>query len=103
MTRKRGSYQRELRDLKRKGWKKKRSEDAAYEEALERERVRRDARVTAEYGESGHRSCGKKYRYATEAEALSAATRRVLKGAPMLRAYPCGYCDGWHLTKQPEA
>lgn len=97
-----GSYQRQIRDMKRKELKRRRTE-TPIDEVLERERARRDARVTAMHGEQAHRSCGKKYRYADESEALSMAARCVLDGAPMLRAYKCRYCGGWHLTKQPEA
>lgn len=96
------NYQRKLRDYRRRAWRNQRSSEVTREEEAEKERMRRDARVTATYGESAHRSCGRKRRYGTEADALAAATRRVLKGAPLLRAYRCKYCDGWHLTKSKE-
>ena len=95
-------YRREMRDQLRKAWKGKREQEVEREREAKRERLRRDARVTAEHGERAHRSCGRKRRYETEDEALLAAARRVLKGAPMRRAYHCEYCDGWHLTKSGE-
>lgn len=69
-----------------------------HHEAMERERQRRDARVTAEHGEHGHRVCGKKLRYGSKAEALASANCSVRHGAPTLRSYKCPYCGGWHLT-----
>lgn len=65
-----------------------------------KERLERDQEVTGRYGESAHRSCGRKTRYPTEADALASALRYTLLGAPRLRAYHCRYCDGWHLTKK---
>ena len=61
---------------------------------------KRDKEVTAEYGQSGHRQCGKKARYHSEGEALDKAMRYMLMGAPKLRAYPCRLCGGWHLTSK---
>lgn len=61
----------------------------------------RDKQVSAEFGESGHRSCGRKSRYSTQAEAELKASTLKLYGVPTLRAYECRYCGGWHLTKQP--
>ena len=65
-----------------------------------RRRMHRDKHVTEKYGESGHRSCGRKTRYPDEATALVRASRYTLWGAPQLRAYRCRYCGGWHLTKK---
>ena len=95
-------YRREMRDQRRKAWKSRRKQEAERERAARLERLDRDARVTAEHGAKGHRACGKKRRYETEEEALLSAARRVLKGAPTLRAYHCDYCGGWHLTKMTE-
>lgn len=102
MTRHKGTPQRQLRDWKRRRVRKRRDCEVAFESALAEERIARDARVTAEHGEHAHYSCGSKYRYETEQIALAAATKRVLRGAPMLRAYHCELCGGWHLTKRQE-
>ena len=67
-----------------------------------RSRVKRDMWVTAKYGESGHRQCGKKVRYPTKETALARASKYVVQGAPALRTYKCPFCDGWHLTSRPE-
>ena len=50
------------------------------------------------------RSCGKR-RFRDKNEALAALhriTARVSKlaGDKPVRAYPCDYCNGWHLTSQ---
>jgi hypothetical protein len=39
--------------------------------------------------------------YATEREALATAAHQIASAnAPKdLRAYPCSWCDAWHLTK----
>lgn len=66
----------------------------------EEERVARDAEVTAEHGESGHRICGRKIRYRTESKARSRAAECQYHGAKGLRVYHCPYCDGWHLTSR---
>lgn len=101
-TRKKGTYQRQLRDYKRRRYKRIRDGKSAAARLYD-ERTRRDAVVTAEYGDAGHRQCGRKRRYETEVDALAMADRCVLRGAPELRAYRCGLCGGWHLTKKPEA
>ena len=64
----------------------------------EAERRRRDAMVTARYGQSAHYSCGRKARYETQAEAMGRAAVGVAHGQPFLRAYQCPYCGGWHLS-----
>lgn len=102
MTRHKGTPQRQLRDWKRRRLRKRRKDDVAFESWLEEERAIRDMRVTSEYGEHAHYSCGRKYRYETEQAALTAAAKRVLNGAPTLRAYHCELCGGWHLTKRQE-
>lgn len=62
----------------------------------------RDAKVTAEHGERGHGSCGRKRRYPTLQIAMHVASfMHVGHGAPELRAYRCCYCGGWHLTSMP--
>lgn len=64
------------------------------------EMAERDRRVTEEFGEVGHRSCGRKRRYKTKTEALLMASKCARHGAPALRAYKCRYCSGWHLTSK---
>lgn len=64
------------------------------------ERAERDAMVTAEHGEQGHWSCGRKMRYPTKSAALMRASKCQRRGAPALRAYRCPYCGGWHLTSK---
>lgn len=102
MTREKGTYQRQLKDWKRRRLKRMREGKTASRRLYD-ERTQRDELVSAEYGDFGHRSCGRKFRYETEADALSMAARCVLKGAPELRAYHCKMCGGWHLTKKLEA
>lgn len=46
------------------------------------------------------RSCHMKHRYFDQVSAVIVANKRAAKGAPLLRAYHCPCCDGWHLTKQ---
>lgn len=101
MTKHKGTPQRQLRDWRRRHIKKLR-ERGIDRHALDDERDERDARVTNMYGEGGHWSCGRKYRYETEHRALMSAAMRELNGAPTLRAYHCKLCGGWHLTKKPE-
>ena len=65
-------------------------------------RKERDRRVTELYGQSGHRSCGRKARYPSLAAAeLVMETRRRRGATETLRAYPCRMCGGWHITKSP--
>jgi len=42
-----------------------------------------------------------KRKYATEGEAMATAAHQIATAnAPKdLRAYPCTWCDAWHLTK----
>ena len=65
------------------------------------EQSRRDARVSHDYGDAAHLSCGRKVRYRTKSDALAFASRYVMRGAPMLMAYRCQYCGGWHLSSKP--
>lgn len=62
------------------------------------EKKERDARVTAEFGQAAHNSCGRKARYPTRADAIERAAVGIAHGQPYLRAYLCPYCGGWHLS-----
>lgn len=46
--------------------------------------------------------CGKKTRYVDEPEAKKVIAKRQREnpGGPVLRAYGCADCGGWHLTKR---
>lgn len=44
--------------------------------------------------------CHRKVPYTTKARAVMAAAPHRAQGVP-LRAYKCGVCHRWHLTKQP--
>ena len=83
---------------------KEQSRLAKYRKKQRRERRERDAQMTMEYGERGHRSCGKKRRYETEEEATRYAYKCMSHpGVPLLRVYRCSLCGGWHLTSAPNA
>lgn len=69
-------------------------------EQRRKEMAERDADVTSKYGDTGHRTCGRKIRYATKSEALVKASKCMRHGAPALSAYRCPYCGGWHLTSR---
>lgn len=101
MTREKGTYQRQIKDYMRRRRKRMREGKSASARLYD-ERTKRDIEVTAEYGDAGHRQCGRKFRYETEIDALAMADRCVLRGSPELRAYHCRLCGGWHLTKKPE-
>lgn len=45
-------------------------------------------------------ACGRKTRYASNADAQDAAAKREAEGAPPLRTYRCRYCNQWHLARQ---
>ena len=65
----------------------------------ERERRRRDNKVTEWYSDQGHSSCGRKIRYESRAKALRYIERHYAE-VP-LSVYKCPYCGGWHLTSHP--
>jgi hypothetical protein len=45
------------------------------------------------------RACGKR-RFRDHTEAIHAAHLIAHRGGPQMRAYDCGGCCGWHLTRQ---
>ena len=61
-----------------------------------RERKRRAATMP---DSDSMRMCGRKVRYRTKEDAVSAAARVSLRKKVALRAYRCPICHGWHLTK----
>lgn len=48
------------------------------------------------------RSCERKMRYASRADAEEAIRRSADHGRRGLRCYRCAYCNGWHLTSRQE-
>lgn len=68
----------------------------------DKEREKRDSMMRSTYGNVAHWMCGAKIRYESESDALARAARSAYHGAPLLRAYKCPYCDGWHLTKRKD-
>jgi hypothetical protein len=44
--------------------------------------------------------CGRKVRFATEADALAMEIRLAANHRKYQGRYHCAYCDGWHLTSQ---
>lgn len=49
--------------------------------------------------EKPDRSCSGKNRYASQALAEARAEHRTHEDGRKIRAYWCGVCKGWHLTK----
>ncbi|MDM8246824.1 hypothetical protein QUW40_09465 [Collinsella tanakaei] len=47
------------------------------------------------------RSCARKKRYATRADAQEAIRLCEEHGTRGLHSYKCSYCNGWHLTSHP--
>jgi hypothetical protein len=63
------------------------------------EQKRRARYVANKYGDEGMRMCGSKMAYATQADALVAATVNA-RYAASLRVYRCPICGKWHLTSK---
>ena len=47
-----------------------------------------------------HSECGKKTRYASEAEARATADHQARATAKELNVYECPWCRGWHLSSR---
>jgi hypothetical protein len=63
--------------------------------------VRRRPHIGLSVSSSHWREDGQaKVRYASRAEALSAAADRASESGLRLGAYRCDYCDGWHMGRQ---
>lgn len=82
--------------------RKRAREARARRRSMRREQRERDVVVTEMWGYRAHMECGRKLYYATKELAMARALKSVACGAPMLRAYKCPYCEGWHLTSKPE-
>lgn len=66
-----------------------------------REDERRDA-LNAERNEAWrYKSCERKNRYDTRAEAEAVMADCENRGRRGLACYKCEYCGGWHLTSHP--
>jgi len=44
-------------------------------------------------------TCGNKINYTSQKTAEGAATRMTAKGGKTLEAYPCWWCEGWHIGR----
>lgn len=49
------------------------------------------------YGE--YRTCGSKINRRTEESAVEQAARESLRLKKDMEAYPCAFCDGWHIGR----
>jgi hypothetical protein len=47
-------------------------------------------------------ACSRKVRYETRRIAKDKARERAAESGTRLYVYRCRYCNGWHLTKQPQ-
>ena len=47
-----------------------------------------------------HSECGKKKRYASEAEARATADHQARTTGRELNVYECVWCRGWHLSSR---
>jgi hypothetical protein len=45
-------------------------------------------------------TCGHKINYANETSACKAAVNQTEKYGRDLEAYPCFFCDGWHIDRE---
>lgn len=45
-------------------------------------------------------TCGRKQDYKSEETASDAAERMSIKFERALEAYPCAWCDGWHIGRE---
>ena len=66
---------------------------------MEREKVRRSAKMEELYGYEGRSKCGRKIRYANSHAAQIYVDRHPT--VPNLTYYRCPFCNGWHLTSHP--
>ena len=65
-----------------------------------REDERRDARMPSAMRRR-YKSCERKNRYDTRAEAEAVMAECENRGRRGLACYKCEYCGGWHLTSHP--
>lgn len=92
---------------KRAAWSKAKSEflgaatGGDMSDLFVREDERRDA-LDAERDEAWrYKSCERKNRYDTRAEAEAVMADCEHRGRRGLACYKCEYCGGWHLTSHP--
>ena len=92
---------------KRAAWSKAKSEflgaatGGDMSDLFAREDERRDA-LDAERDEAWrYKSCERKNRYDTRAEAEAVMADCENRGRRGLACYKCEYCGGWHLTSHP--
>lgn len=92
---------------KRAAWSKAKSEflgaatGGDMSDLFAREDERRDA-LDAERDETWrYKSCERKNRYDTRAEAEAVMADCENRGRRGLACYKCEYCGGWHLTSHP--
>lgn len=45
-------------------------------------------------------TCGKKVDYKTEQTAIKSAARQSVQYEKELEAYPCFFCNGWHIGRK---
>lgn len=46
--------------------------------------------------------CGRKFRHATEADALDTQAALYRKNGSVVRVYQCQWCAGWHVGRNQE-
>lgn len=74
----------------------------AQQRAIAEARRRREAQEVRADGRKKCRDTGKlRYRTQTSAEHALAHLLLHVPGQIPCRAYPCEFCDGWHLTSKP--
>jgi hypothetical protein len=54
-------------------------------------------RAGTAYGKAA--TCGQKVDYRTEESADRSAAVMMRKGSKALEAYPCAFCQGWHIGR----
>jgi len=70
-------------------------------DAFDAERVRRTELAQSRDAARQERSCSRKQRYQTRADAEEAIRACAAHGTRGLSCYKCRYCGGWHLTSHP--
>lgn len=64
------------------------------------DRSETDMRLLAGRTYGQETTCGRKVDYKSEASADKAAKGMMAKGRKDLEAYPCAFCDGWHIGRK---
>jgi hypothetical protein len=68
------------------------------EDSMEPEWKELHLRAAIFYGEAS--ACGKKVDYKSETTARSAAVALSLTYKKQMEAYPCPWCQGWHIGRE---